>query len=743
MPKSKIKGTFLKRKPKCGVTLADAYSLPMIYGSPPGSIKWADDNKTFAFLWNEEGGLRRDIFVSRPGEPLFQLTDSSRIGPLPVEDDERPKEDVDYAETMYKGVTDFDWAPDGSWLAFICRGDLFRVPASGGRPVRLTQMSQGVSSLQVTLDGRLIGFKMGPNVWAYDAQTGAIRQLTFFQKDQVSVQRYRWSPDGNWLGVIISDESMYETVKMPDYTPVKGVKINELRRNNVGKPRAKLRVGIVSASGGKMVRAPLPDPATDEGAPKPKPDEAPKPPNPLVPEELDTGKTIMVHLFSWTWDSAHFVVGYVSKEFKDYRLYAIPAADPEKPVLLYSEEQKPWFCWSPVPSSPDSRHVYFTSYKSGWKHLYRVPIIGGEAEQLTAGEFDVTGFVVPRFGTQLYYAAWAPHPAEHHVFSLGLDGGKPKDISPKGFTSSDVSASDDGTGLAFVSSNVMVPPEIYRRTSAGEYVRITTSPRPEFGRLPKMKVERFTFKNESDGETVHAKMLLPEKFDPSKKYPVVLTCVYAGGAKEGFGRYQILDTYMANEMGYILVGIDFRASMGHGSKFFYGYHKKMGVIDSDEAASCAAYLRTLPYVDAERIGLWGGSYGGFLTLMIMCRYPGVFHTGISWKPVTDWRNYDDGYTGERLGRPQDDPDTYRATSPVFHADRFEGNMLLVHGMQDDNVLFQDAVWMVQKLIEAGKYFDLMMYPKDDHLLTLRHESLPDLMERFAAYFEEQMGLGPV
>ncbi|MBN1917266.1 MAG: S9 family peptidase [Verrucomicrobia bacterium] len=731
MPKSRIRGTFLKRKPTCGLTLAEMYSVPYIYGAAPGSVKWASDNETFAFLWNEEGGMRRDIYVSRPGEPLFRLTDSAAIAALPVEDDERPREEVEYAELMYRGVSDFAWAPDGTWIAFVCRGNLFRIPARGGQPERLVQSAQGVGQLQVAPDAALIGFTIGANVWAYDVETGAVRQVTFFQKDQVSVDRYQWSPDGRWLGVIVVDRSMYEVVKMPDYTPEKGVKINEFRRNNVGKPRAKTRVGIVPSSGGKLLRAPLPEPLTEGGGLE------------VKAGELDTGNGIFVHRCSWTWDSAHFVVGYVSKEFKDYRLYAIPAEAPDKPVLLYSEEQKPWFCWSAVPSSPDSKYVYFESYKTGWKHLYRVPIIGGEAEQLTAGEFDVGNHIVPRYGDRLYYTAWAPSPVEEHVFSLPLNGGRPVDVSPEGYASNEVSVSPNGTGLAFTSSNVMLPPEVFRRTRRGESIRLTTSPRPEFTRLPTMKVKRFTFTNESDGATVHARMLLPQDFDASKKYPVVLTCVYAGGAKEGFGRYQILDTYMANEMGYMLVAIDFRASMGHGSAFFYGYHKKMGLIDSDEAASCAKYMRTLPYVDPERIGLWGGSYGGFLTLMAMAKHPGLFHTGISWKPVTDWRNYDDGYTGERLGRPQDDPDTYRATSPVFHADKLEGNLLLVHGMQDDNVLFQDAVWMVQKLVEAGKYFDLMVYPRDDHMMSLRHESLPDLMERFAAYFEEQMGLGPV
>ena len=255
-------------------------------------------------------------------------------------------------------------------------------------------------------------------------------------------------------------------------------------------------------------------------------------------------------------------------------------------------------------------------------------------------------------------------------------------------------------------------------------------------------IKEFSFKNKEDGAEICGTLTLPRDFDPKKKYPAVLRCVYAGQGKMGFGRYNLLDNYMANEMGYILVGIDLRASHGYGHKFAQGYYKSLGIVDSKELVSCAEYLKALPYVDEKRIGVWGGSYGGFLTLMVMCDFPGVFNTGVSWKPVTDWKNYWDSYTAPRLGRPKDDPEIYKATSPVFHAAGLEGNLLLIHGMQDDNVLFQDAAWMIQQLIEKQKYFDLMIYPKDNHGLDLRFESLPDCMERIAAYFEEHMGLGP-
>jgi dipeptidyl-peptidase-4 len=729
----KSTATFLRRKPKGPIGLGDMYRLPVIYGSAPTSAKWSPDNRTLAFLWNEEGDLRRDVYLSRPDGSTAKLTDAAAVAALPVEDDERPAEEVTYADRMDPGVTAFEWAPDGSWIAYLCRGNLFRIPVSGGGPIRLTQSSQTVSNLQVSDNGRYIGFTMGSNVWAYDTEGGSLAQLTFFAREEVSVERYSWSPDTQWVAVIVEDRGMYEKVRMPDYSLEKEVKVKELRRNNVGKPLSKMRVGIVApALRGKMTRIPLPDPSGGEE----KKDSA--------ADEIDSGNTIRPQVTSWTWDSSRLLVAVRSSDYKDWRLYAVTPGKEDAPIEICREYAEPWFSHTPLPVSPDSRYAYFLSYRTGWQHIYRVPIAGGEVEPVTQGEFDVTWFQIPKKGTRLLYTANTPDPREQHVFAVDLGGGEPEEVSPD-FSWCDVAASEDGSALAFTCSQVMVPPEIYSTTSGSAPARVTTSPRPDFAKIKMPKVERFSFVNKSDGATVYGKMLLPHDFDPSKKHPVVLTCVYAGLGKLGFGRYQVLDTYMANEMGYILVGIDLRATMGYGRDFFYGYHKKLGIIDAEECVSCAEHLRTLPYVDGDRIGIWGGSYGGFLTLMVMCNPAGrgVFHTGVSWKPVTDWRNYWDSYTAERLGRPKDDPEVYKATSPVFHAGGLEGNLLLVHGMQDDNVLFQDAVWMVQKLVEAGKYFDLMIYPRDDHMLGLRHESLPDCMERIAAYFEQHMGLGPL
>ncbi len=722
------KKTFLKTLPKGGMTLREMFTRPLVYGTDAASLKWSSDGSAVAFLWNNEGGPLKDIYISASKHPEpRRLTDVSALAPLPVEDDERPKDDVEYAEVMQTGVTDFDWLTkdggDEQELVYICRGNLFRIKTSDPKPIRLTKCSMGMGGLQVSPDGKRIGFLMNSNVWSYDTTTGGIAQLTFFGKSQVSVLRYSWSPDSKWIAVEVQDSSMFETIRMPDYTPENEVKINELRRNNAGKARAKVRFGIIPAEGGKIARIKLAGLETSVGT--------------------DTGTDVWTHGITWTQDSSRLLITYTSSGLTDWHLISVEPGKEADAVELYSETTEPWSDWSFPAPSPDSRFVYFLSYKTGWRRLYRVPIAGGEAEEITHGDYDITGIIVPKKSERLLFTANHPYPTEQQVFAVGFEGGEPERVSPEGFTWTSVAPSDDGKSLAFLSSTVMVPYELYIQWDGKPAEKVTTTPLSGFSKIAKPQVKRFTFKNESDGAEVYARMTLPHNFDPSRRYPVVLTCVYAGQAKEGFGRYQLLDAYMANEMGYILVSVDLRASMGYGKDFFYGYHKSLGIVDAWECVSCANYLKALPYIDGERIGIWGGSYGGFLVLMVMCNHPGVFHTGISWKPVTDWRNYWDGYIAPRLRRPEDDPEIYKATSPVFHAAGLEGNLLLVHGMLDDNVLFQDAVWMIQKLIEAGKYFDLAIYPRDDHGLTLRHESLPDCMERFAAYFEEHMGLGPV
>jgi len=720
---------FVRATPRGPFGLAELFTQPPVCGVCPARPLWSPSEPVLAFLWNQEGGLLQDIWVSAPDSAPARITSAADIAPAPVEDDKRVRADVEHDERISPGISEYIWSDDGSRLFFVCRGDLYRADPSGGGLTALLRGNGGVHSLAAIPGGDAVSFVMQSNVWALDPAGPSLRRLTFFGQPNVAVAQYAWNPDGSQLAVSVQDTSEWETVRMPDYTPADGVKVNELRRNNVGKPLARWRVGIVPPDGGLLRRIALELPGDG-------------------PVGGEMGDSLVLHSLGWTWDGKNVVVAYTGPWYRDYRIVAAPAEDPVHPVVIVDETELPWFARAAVASSPDGRHLYFASSRDGWSRGYRVPIDGGRAIAVTPPATDVASLAVPRRGECLVYSSWEPDPRDLSVWRADLDGSERVAVDA-GDGNRWFSASDDGRHIAAVLSRVMRPPALFRTDAdlpTGPTLVVDSSAE-RFARIVPPRVERFSFPftySRSGGtDELRGRMILPACFDASRRYPVVLSCVYAGQGKDAFGRYQVLDTWMANEMGYISVGLDLRASPGYGHAFLTGYYKSLGIIDSEELVRCAEHLRGLPYVDPERIGIWGGSYGGFLVLMVMCNHPGVFHTGVSFKPVTDWRNYWDSYTAPRLTRPDDDPGAYEACSPVYHAAGLAGNLLIIHGMQDDNVLFQDCAWMIQRLVEAGKYFDLMVYPRDNHGLTLREESLPDCMERIAAYFEEHMGLGPV
>jgi dipeptidyl-peptidase-4 len=712
--------TFLRHAPK-GPTLRELYTRPLTYGQTVGGMTFSADGKILAFLWNEKGGAVRDLFVKLEDGSVRKLTDAAKIKNFPCEDDVRDPRDVAYAEEMYTGVSEFSFVNDTYDIVFLCRGNLFICDLSGNVE-RLTLTSGGQYNLCVPEKAPEAFFVKGGNLYSYDLDHGTVRQLTFLTKPHTSVCGYRISPDGKYAAVLVEDSSTYEDIRMPDYTPEKEVRINNLRRNNVGKPLALFRYGFLDLTKDSALL------------------EYPELPN-FKPEECKKGTTVRPHAAAWSPDGSSFAFAYVEDDYRTYHLCEASIKKGWSVKERFSDYLEPWIEWSPI-AYDKAGTIYFLSYRDGWLQLYALKAGSKMPKRITDGGYDIASFAVCENG-RIYFTALKPDPRKAFLYAKKDAADPEKRVKCSDRCWESFTVSRDGKQLAVLASSLMEPPVLLTTGAKGKFTQILDTASPLLKKWPRAIIKEFSFKNKEDGLEICGTLTLPRNFDPKKKYPAVLRCVYAGQGKMGFGRYNLLDNYMANEMGYILVGIDLRASHGYGHKFAQGYYKSLGIVDSKELVSCAEYLKAQPFVDEKRIGVWGGSYGGFLTLMVMCDFPGVFNTGVSWKPVTDWRNYWDSYTAPRLGRPKDDPEIYKATSPVFHAAGLEGNLLLIHGMQDDNVLFQDAAWMIQQLIEKQKYFDLMIYPKDNHGLDLRYESLPDCMERIAAYFEEHMGLGPL
>ncbi|MCK4547386.1 MAG: prolyl oligopeptidase family serine peptidase [Candidatus Eisenbacteria sp.] len=715
------------------VTLEQLYEFPYIYGHAPRAMEWSPNSKSIAFLWNEEGERFRDLYVAKApsGEPV-RLTNLYDFPRIPIEDDERTEEEIALDKAYDWGIGQLAWSPDSKTIAFVLRGDIFLVDARGRQDPRVLMRTQaGESRVRFSPDGELLSFIKSQNLWTRNLKTGEIRQLTTLSKNKSalsypatsSIRRYEWTPDGSAIALLIWDTDVMEDIVIPDYLPSR-VEAGNWKRNYTGTPIFETEVGVVDRRGG-LIRW------IDWG------------------EDLyyNNSETQYNRDIVWSPDSRALLVNWNDKDYKTRRIYL---ADSETLELteLYSEFQEPFLWHLDALWSPDGQTVYITSEKDGYRHIYALPQGGGEARQLTRGKWDVISLHIPKKGKEILFSASEQHPLESHVYVIPPEGGTPKRVTatPGTFSGSysPMTVSDDGRYAATRFSQFMVPPELYivnvRKPSAEN--RITRSPLPAFAPISRIEPEYFTYTNEEDGATIHGFMVKPAHFDPGKKYPAVLSCVYANIAKNEWISYDLLDYYMANEMGYIVVRVDFRASVGYGRDFHYGYYQKMGIIDAGECVSAANYLRSLDYIDGKRIGMWGSSYGGFLTLMTLFTHPGVFQAGAAWKPVTNWHNYTDDYTAQRLGRPEEFPEIYEATSPIHHVEGLQDPLLIVHGMADDNVLFQDTVQLVQKLLEAGKVFDVMFYPKATHGLTYWQETRLDLMVRTVRFFRQHMGTGP-
>ncbi|MEW6367276.1 MAG: prolyl oligopeptidase family serine peptidase [Acidobacteriota bacterium] len=702
------------------------FAYPNIYGTAPSALSWSPDSTTLAFLWNAQGERFRDIYLVRAVDGnVRRLTDVKTMARIQTEGDVKTPEQQAEEEAYDRGISEFVWSPDSRSLAFVLHGDLFMIGSAGRDPVREIVRSQtSESDLRYSPDGTLLSFVRSQNLWTVDLRTGGTRQLTALSANKpvsaypaVSpIQEYEWSPDGSAIALMLWDTKALEDIVIPDYLPDR-TETSPWKRSYTGMPVFETMLGVVGRDGGRIRWVEWGGEAW-----------------------FNNSETEYNRSFAWSPDSKSLLINWNDGS---YSLRRILVADRATLALrkVYEEKQHPFFWHIDALWSPDGSGILLTSEKDGYRHIYSVPAAGGPAVQLTKGPWDVLSLTVPPKGSEIVFTSSQPDPRERHVCMLPPAGGAPRRLStaPGSYLPA---VSDDGRRCAATYSRYLHPPDLLLLDPSGGAPRVVlkTEP-PGLASVVRPEPEYVEFANEEDGCILRGLLLKPMDLDPSKKYPAVVSNVYAGTARNEWHQYDLLDMYMAEQLGFVILRVDFRASAGYGRDFHYGYYQKMGIVDSAEAVSAAKYLRSLPFVDPARIGIWGSSYGGFLTLMTLFTHPGAFQAGVAWKPVSDWRLYTDDYTAQRLGRPVEFPDVYTRTSPITHVNGLADPLLIIHGMQDDNVLFQDTVRLVQKLLESGKTFDVAFYPRSNHTLTYWQECRMDLMKRTARFLEQHLGPG--
>lgn len=389
---------------------------------------------------------------------------------------------------------------------------------------------------------------------------------------------------------------------------------------------------------------------------------------------------------------------------------------------------------------PDNKTIYFQSEESGYSHLYSYDLSNSTKKQLTSGNYEVYNPFLSNDGKSWYFTANIKHPGIRHFYKMPLKGGQPEQITSLDGNNT-VSLSPDEKTLAIRYSYIDQPWEVYvQDNKAGSKAkRLTESLKEGFKAYEWHKPEIITFKADDD-EDVHARIYKPENSNGA-----AVIFVHGAGYLQNvhywwssyFREYMFNNLLMAK--GYTVLDIDYRASSGYGRDWRTGIYRHMGGKDLSDQIDGAKFLVEHHGIDPERIGMYGGSYGGFITLFAMFKHPDVIASGAALRSVTDWAHYNHGYTSNILNTPVEDPLAYKRSSPIYFAEGLEGDLLIAHGMVDTNVHFQDVVRLAQKLIELGKdNWEMAVYPVENHGFSTP-SGWTDEYKRILKLFENTIG----
>jgi len=441
-------------------------------------------------------------------------------------------------------------------------------------------------------------------------------------------------------------------------------------------------------------------------------------------QKANEDRKVTIDAVSWSEDGKNAVVTISAQDYKDRWIMRL---NPETGGLTLLDRmhddawvggtggrggrggEGPWL---------DNTHYYYQSETSGYSHIYVVDVVTGEKKQLTSGKWEVSALKLSNDKKTFYFKANMERPGNYDYYRMPVTGGAPvKLTSMKG--TNDVELSPDEKWLAITYSNFTTPFDLYIQPNkpGAKAVQVTSTATEEYKSYPWRSPEMFVMKNR-DGVDIYAQVYTPK--NPLPSHPAVIFVHGAGYLQDivdewsHYFREHMFNNLLADE-GYTVMEVDYTGSAGYGRDIRTGIYRHMGGKDLNDNVDAAKYLVEKYGVNPKNIGLYGGSYGGFMTLMAMFTAPDVFSSGAALRSVTNWANYNHGYTANILNNPYDDPNAYKISSPIYFAPGLKGNLLMLHGMVDQNVNFQDIVELTQRLIELHKdNWSLAPYPMEDH-----------------------------
>ena len=683
------------------LTVERIYSQPSLSGRLTRGLAWTPDGKGLSYFETKGSGrdAKTELWVmdAASGERRLLVASDKLESILPAETS-RPTQATGLGR---RAPSQYQWAPDGAGILFQGPTALAWLDMKSQTGHTVVSGKAAIADPKISPDGRNVSFVRDHNIWLVNLADGKERAVTqggteeirkgeldWVYPEELDIKTaYWWAPDSSAIAYLEMDERKVSQYPLVDFSSPSGEAEME-RYPTAGGANPIVHVFVTSLNGGETR-------AMDTGA------------------ETD----IYIPRVNWLVDSKHLAIQRLNRAQTTLDLLIADAATGKTRTAL-SENDSNWINVSDdLYFLKDGKRFLWSSERSGYRHLYLFGLEGKQLAQITKGEWEVSAVdAVDEARGLVYFTATEKSPLERHLYRVTLDGTGLTRITKQEGTHGAVFA-PNAAAFYDTYSNAAAPPrqDLYR-SDGSRIGTINENKIAELGDYHLSPMEYLTVKSR-DGVELNASIIKPPDFNPQKKYPV-LVYTYGGPhaqvVRNTWGGANFLWHQLMAQKGYIIFSVDNRGSAGRGHAFETPLHFRMGAQELSDQRDGAQYLKSLPYVDANRIGIWGWSYGGHMTLHAMFEAGDDFKVGFAGGPVTDWRYYDSIYTERYRGLPQKNEKGYQDSSPVKYAGQLKGKLLIAHGTGDDNVHFANTLSVINDLIEAGKYVEVLAFPGRGH-----------------------------
>jgi dipeptidyl-peptidase-4 len=686
--------------------LERVFSSPSLSGPTPRQPKLSPDGRFVTLLKNRPDDKDRyDLWaIDTATGAERMLVDSKKIGSGGAisEEEKMRRERARIAGT--RGITEYGWAPDSKGILVPIDGDLYLAPLDGNVR-RLTNTAATEIDPKVSETGRYLSFLRDQNLFVMDAVSGREHALTtdggktlswgaaeFVAQEELSRDTgYWWSPDDKYVAVARVDESPVAIVKRAAIG-ASGTELIEQRYPAAGTKNAIVDLYVMTPDGESRVRA-----------------------------DLGSDPDHYLARVDWAKDGKSLYVQRLSRDQKRLDVLRVDPAN-GRSALLFSETSPTWVNLTDNFKPLKDGSLIWSSERSGFSHLYRWK--SGKWTQLTRGQWAVEKLAgVDEKAKRVYFTGTAETPIEQQLYWVSYEHpAAPVRVTEKGWFNNAVM--DEGATHALVTrSNTSQPAQTYLADATGKRVawveqNALNASHPYAPYLDSHVLPIFGSITGPDGSKLYYRMLSPPRV-PGKRYPVYLY-VYGGphGQQVTDAWYSALPLHEALvDKGWIVFTIDNRGTNRRGIKFESAVYRSMGDAEVEDQLAGIQWLTRQPFVDPNKIAVQGWSYGGYMTLKLLEKAPGIFAAGVAVAPVTKWELYDTAYTERYLGNPSVDPKPYQSSDALDDAARIRDPLLLVHGMSDDNVVFQNSTELYARLQQGKRPFEMMVYPGATHAIA--------------------------